>query len=93
MIWKQNLHQSTTLTKSQEALQAHGWKPWATNLSIIPPYIRYTNSKYYMYMLAVHYDMNMLIGASLSEPHTDETAPPPWELSIYVCLYRTLYRK
>ena len=31
-----NLHPSTSLTKSQKAVEAHGCKPWVTNLSIVP---------------------------------------------------------
>ena len=36
MIWRWNLYQSTSLTKSQKALEAHGCKPWVTNLLIAP---------------------------------------------------------
>ena len=36
----------------------------------------------------------VVIGASLSEPHTDETTPPrTMYVYIYVCLYRTSCRK
>ena len=31
-----NRHQSTSLAESQKALEAHGCKPWLTNLSIVP---------------------------------------------------------
>ena len=43
-----DLHPSTTLAKSWKALEAHGCKSWATNLSIVPPHIRCTNRKYYL---------------------------------------------
>ena len=33
---KWNLHQLTSLTESQKALEAHGCKPWVTNISIVP---------------------------------------------------------
>ena len=35
MIWRWNLHQSTSLVESHKTLEAHGCKPWVTNLSII----------------------------------------------------------
>ena len=36
MIWRPNLHQSTSLVKAQKALEAHGCKFSVTNLSIVP---------------------------------------------------------
>ena len=36
MTWWWSLHQLTSLTELQKALEAHGCKPWVTNLSIIP---------------------------------------------------------
>ena len=36
MIWRWNLHPSTSLTESRKALEAHGCKPWLTNSSIVP---------------------------------------------------------
>ena len=38
MIRRQNSHQSTSLAELQKALEAHGYKPWVTNLSIIVPH-------------------------------------------------------
>ena len=31
MIWRRNLHQSTSLIEVQKALEAYGCKPWVTN--------------------------------------------------------------
>ena len=36
MEMERTVHQSTSLTKSLKALEAHGCKPWVTKLSIIP---------------------------------------------------------
>ena len=36
MIRRWILHQSTSLAKSQKAVEAHGCKPWVANLSIVP---------------------------------------------------------
>ena len=36
MIWIWNLHPSTSLAESQKAVEAHGYKPSVTNLSIVP---------------------------------------------------------
>ena len=36
MIWRRNLHQSTSLAESQKALEVHGCKLWVTNLLIVP---------------------------------------------------------
>ena len=36
MMGRQNLNQLTSLAKAQKALEAHGCKPWVTNLSIVP---------------------------------------------------------
>ena len=38
MMWGWNLHvyQSTSLTESRKALEAHGYRSWRTNLPIIP---------------------------------------------------------
>ena len=36
MIWWWNLHPSTSLAEAQKTLEAHGSKPWVTNLSIVP---------------------------------------------------------
>ena len=48
-IWRWNLHQSNSLAKSQKALEAHGCKPWVTNLLIIPYTLgMYTNHKHYL---------------------------------------------
>ena len=35
MIWRQNLHQTTSLFEVQKALEAHGYKPCVTDLSIV----------------------------------------------------------
>ena len=35
MMWRWHLHKSTSLAESQKALEAHGCKPWVTNLLII----------------------------------------------------------
>ena len=47
-IRRRSLHQLISLSESPKAPKAHGCKPWATNLLIVPPYIRYTNRKYYL---------------------------------------------
>ena len=36
MVWKCNLHQSTSLTKSRKTRKAHACKSWVPNLSIVP---------------------------------------------------------
>ena len=36
MTTKMKLHQSISFTESQKTQEAHGCKPWASNLSIIP---------------------------------------------------------
>ena len=36
LIWRWNLHPSTSLVESRKALKAHGCKPWVTNLSVVP---------------------------------------------------------
>ena len=36
MTWRWNLHQATSLAKSQKTLEADGSKLWVTKLSIIP---------------------------------------------------------
>ena len=36
MIWKWKLQQSTSLAELHKTLEAHGYKPWVTNSSIVP---------------------------------------------------------
>ena len=50
MIWRRNLHQSTSLTELQKAVDAYGHKPWnrITNLSIVPHALGILTTKYYM---------------------------------------------
>ena len=42
------IHLSTYLTESQNALEAHGYKPWVTNLSIIPLTLCILTAKHYL---------------------------------------------
>ena len=45
IMWRWTLHQWTSLAEAQKALQAHGCKPWVTQLIDHLPYIRYTGHK------------------------------------------------
>ena len=53
IIWKLNIHQSTTLTESRKTIEAHGRKPWVTNLSIVPHTlgVLFTTISYYIFLL------------------------------------------
>ena len=36
MMWRWNVHKSTSLTELQKSVEGHGCKSWVTNLSIVP---------------------------------------------------------
>ena len=48
MMWRWNLHKSTSLAESQKVLEAHGCKSWVGNLSIVPHTLGNTNCIYYL---------------------------------------------
>ena len=58
MLWKWNQHQSTSLTKLQKDLQAHGCKPWVTNLLIVSHTI-HVYIYYLQILLSVQYYINL----------------------------------
>ena len=50
MLWRQNLHLSTSLAESQKAVGAHGCKFWVINLSIVPHTLGMLTAKdYFLY--------------------------------------------
>ena len=70
VIWRRNLHQLTSLAKSQKALEAHGCKRWVTNLSIIPHTLGILTAKITCCIILLEYRRISNIGGLLIE------APP-----------------